>query len=107
MNRETNPSMPPRTSRHGEFKTPGGKLVVVDFTVADGRMTGVQITGDFFLYPEEVLERWTAVLEGSQVGCGMDERTAKLNRELAPTDVLVGVNAEAVATAVERGLAAP
>jgi lipoate-protein ligase A len=106
MNRETKPSMPP-TSRHGEFKTPGGKLVVVDFTVVGGRMTGVQITGDFFLYPEEVLNRWNAALEGMEVGCGMNERTAKLNNVLLPTDVLVGVNAEAVATAVERGLAAP
>ena len=37
---------------HGEYKVPGGKLVVVDFTVVDGRFSGVQISGDFFLEPD-------------------------------------------------------
>ena len=28
---------------HGEYKTPGGKLVAVDFEVRDGRLSGVKV----------------------------------------------------------------
>jgi lipoate---protein ligase len=46
---------------HGEYKTPGGKLVAVDFEVWDGRLSGVKVSGDFFLEPPEALDRITAV----------------------------------------------
>ncbi len=42
-------------TRHGEYKTPGGKLIAVDFDVIDGTLRNVVVTGDFFLYPEEAL----------------------------------------------------
>ena len=38
---------------HFELKIPGGKLVVVDFDVIEGRFRNVVISGDFFVYPEE------------------------------------------------------
>ena len=38
---------------HGEFKVPGGKLVVADFRVEAGVLTDVRISGDFFLFPDE------------------------------------------------------
>ena len=31
---------------HGEYKMPGGKLVVVDLEVRDGRLAAVQVSGD-------------------------------------------------------------
>lgn len=43
---------------HGEYKVPGGKLIVVDLEVASatgddpGVLTGVRIAGDFFLEPD-------------------------------------------------------
>ena len=40
---------------HGEYKTPGGKLVRVDFDVRDGGLRDVVVSGDFFLYPDEAL----------------------------------------------------
>ena len=49
---------------HGEYKTPGGKLVAVDFEVADDRLVEVAVSGDFFLYPEEALADITGALEG-------------------------------------------
>ena len=39
---------------HGEYKVPGGKLVVADVEVRDGRLADVRISGDFF--PPEALE---------------------------------------------------
>ena len=41
---------------HGEYKVPGGKLVVADLEVRDGRLADVRISGDFFLEPPEALE---------------------------------------------------
>ena len=42
---------------HGAFKTPGGKLVQVDFDLEDEILRNVEVTGDFFLYPEEALTK--------------------------------------------------
>src|SRR6266513_2495323 len=39
----------------GEYKTPGGKLVAVEFDVVDGRLAGVRVSGDFFLYADDDL----------------------------------------------------
>ena len=49
---------------HGEYRPPGGKLVGADVEVADGRLAGVQISGDFFLKPNDALERLNAALTG-------------------------------------------
>nr|MDQ3045473.1 lipoate--protein ligase family protein [Chloroflexota bacterium] len=49
---------------HGEYKTPGGKLVLVDFVVEDARLREVVVSGDFFLYPDEALAEITGALEG-------------------------------------------
>ncbi len=49
---------------HGEYKTPNGKLVAVDFEVEEGVLRNVQVSGDFFLYPEEALADITGVLQG-------------------------------------------
>ncbi|MEP6842645.1 MAG: lipoate--protein ligase family protein, partial [Pseudolysinimonas sp.] len=38
---------------HGEFKVPGGKLVVVDLEVVDNRIADFRLAGDFFLEPDE------------------------------------------------------
>ena len=50
-------------SCHGEFKTPGGKLIAVDFDIVDGELRNVVVTGDFFLYPEEALPVLAGALE--------------------------------------------
>jgi lipoate-protein ligase A len=36
---------------HGEYKTPGGKLVQVDFDLEGEQLRNVVVSGDFFLYP--------------------------------------------------------
>lgn len=47
---------------HGEYKVPGGKLIVVDLEVTDGRLTNVRLSGDFFLEPDEALDRMVGAL---------------------------------------------
>ena len=88
---------------HGEFKVPGGKLVVVDFDVVDGRITDFQLAGDFFLEPDSALAAINAALEGLPA----DAQPARLSEAVqsAVKDAtLLGFTPDAVATAIRRAL---
>jgi lipoate---protein ligase len=86
---------------HGEYKIPGGKLVVVDLEVVDGRLRNVALSGDFFLAPDEALEWMTAAVEG--LPAAADEATiAERVREAASGAELLGITPEGVAAAVRR-----
>lgn len=90
---------------HGEYKTPGGKLVVVDFDVVDGRLRGVEVSGDFFLEPPEALERIAGALEGLPVSEAEEEQIAERIRACLDEGVeMIGFSPEAVARAVRRAL---
>ncbi len=90
---------------HGEYKTPGGKLVVVDVEVAEGKLTQVEVSGDFFLYPEEALSDITRALEGMDATLDAEGMAAGVRAELRPGAELLGTSPEAIATAVRRALA--
>ena len=91
---------------HGEYKAPGAKLVVADLTVVDDRLSQVTISGDFFLEPDEVLERITGALVGQPVQADVRSLTSLLDAAIGPDAVLIGISAEAVAVAVRRALGA-
>ena len=91
--------------RHGEFKVLGGKLVVADLSVVDGRLAEVSINGDFFLEPDEALDDINAALTGLSEDASQAEIVAAVEAALAPGTVLFGFSAESVATAVRRALA--
>lgn len=90
---------------HGEFKTPGGKLVVVDFDVVDGRLANVMISGDFFLYPEDALPALSGALEGAERSLSASALAERIRLGFPAGAELLGTSPEAIATAVERGLA--
>ncbi len=89
---------------HGEYKMPGGKLVVVDLEVRDCRLAKVQVSGDFFLEPDSALETINRVLEGQSEHAGEGELTAALQRALGPSVMMYGISPEAIAVAVHRAL---
>jgi lipoate---protein ligase len=89
---------------HGEFKTPGGKLVMVDFDVVKDRLSNVTVSGDFFLYPEETLETINAALEDIPVAASSAEMLERLSQAIPSDAELLGFSPEAVVTAIERGL---
>ena len=89
---------------HGEYKTPGGKLVVADFAVADGRLREVRVSGDFFLYPEEALGTIASALEGAPATEDQAALTTRIATALAPEVTMLGFSPDAVARAVRRGL---
>ncbi len=89
---------------HGEYKVPGGKLVVVDLDVVDGRLANVRVAGDFFLEPDAALEAIDRAITGLPVGADA-RRIADAVRAGLPEDaVLLGFSPEAVATTVRRAL---
>jgi lipoate-protein ligase A len=88
----------------GDYKTPGGKLVTVNFDVDGEQIKNVQVSGDFFLYPEEALEDIRSALEGIPAGETAQAIIARIDRALPEGAELVGFSPQAVAIAVERGL---
>jgi lipoate-protein ligase A len=89
---------------HGEFKVPGGKLVVVDLDVADGRLRDVRVSGDFFLEPDEALPAIDAALTGLPVTSEAAQIADAVTAVLPEGAVMLGFSADSVATAVRRAL---
>jgi len=89
---------------HGEFKVPGGKLVVVDFDEVDGRIAGFHLAGDFFLEPDEALPAIDAALNGLPIGSDAKAIASAVQAALPAGAVLLGFSPEGVATAVRRAL---
>jgi hypothetical protein len=90
---------------HGEYKTPGGKLVVADFNVRDERFSDVVVSGDFFLYPEEALDAIVGAVEGLEVTSGEGEIARAVEASIPDGTEMLGFSPEAVAIALRRGLA--
>jgi lipoate-protein ligase A len=91
--------------RHGEYKVPGGKLVVADLEVVDGALAQVSISGDFFLEPDEALLDINSSLTGLPADAGAADLSAAVTAALPEDAVLFGFSAEAIAISVRRALA--
>lgn len=89
----------------GEYKVPGGKLVVVEAEEVDGHLKGVKVSGDFFLEPDEALDAITAAIEGLPVSADAGEIARRVRDALPDDVVMLGFHPEAVATAVRRAIA--
>ena len=89
---------------HGEYKTPGGKMVVVDFAVAEGALFNIQVSGDFFLYPDDALAHIADSLEGLPTSSSADTIADQVQRSLSPDTVLLGFSPLAVGYAVCNAL---
>ncbi|NVM99194.1 biotin/lipoate A/B protein ligase family protein [Arthrobacter sp. SDTb3-6] len=93
------------TQLHGEYKVHGGKLVVVDLDVAEGRLANVSVSGDFFLEPDDALGDINAALTGLSADLPAQDLADAVTAGLDDGVVLFGFSAQAVAIAVRRALA--
>ncbi|WP_022868203.1 lipoate--protein ligase family protein [Schaalia vaccimaxillae] len=91
---------------HGEYKVPGGKLVVVDLEVDQDALAEVKISGDFFLDPDDALFRMRAALEGAPVSSSAKDLAQRVASVLDDTDTLMGITPDAIGIAVRRALGA-
>jgi hypothetical protein len=94
----------PTFPMHGEFKMPGGKLVVADLNLRDGRLADVQMSGDFFLEPDSALDTINRVLEGQSADADEAELSAALRQALGADVMMYGISPEAIAVAVRRAV---
>lgn len=89
---------------HGEFKTPGGKLVAVDFEIDRGELRQVVVHGDFFLYPDDAFELIAASLEGAPADLDEAALAARVHTAIDGRAELIGSSPEAIAIAITRGI---
>ena len=89
---------------HGEFKVPGGKLVVVDLETSDGVIRDFRLAGDFFLEPDEALGAIEGAVNGLAAETDGRAIAAAIQRALPEGAVLLGFSPEGVATAIRRAL---
>ena len=89
-------------------KVPGGKLLRVKVDYSDV-IKHVSITGDFFLYPEESIEKIESALFGLSVNDSEEKITNVINEVINENSIeLIGIDASAIArtikTAIKSGL---
>jgi hypothetical protein len=90
---------------HGEYKVPGGKLVVADVHVDGGALARVSISGDFFLEPPEALAEIDRALTGLPADSSETELALAIAAALPTGTEMFGFSPEAVAVAIRRALA--
>ena len=88
---------------HGEFKVPGGKLVVVDLDVLESRLANVRVSGDFFLEPDEALGHMSEALEQLPTDAPISDYENAVERAAADA-VMVGFDPRSIVLAVLRAL---
>ncbi|MCU1437353.1 MAG: lipoate--protein ligase [Naasia sp.] len=89
---------------HGEYKVPGGKLVVVDLDEVHGRIANFRLAGDFFLEPDSALEAIDGAINGLPVDADSATLAAAIRASLPQDAVLLGFTPEAVGTAIRRSI---
>ncbi len=91
-------------TRHGEYKIPGGKLVVVDLHVQAGRLHDVRLSGDFFLEPPETLERINAALTGLPADATTEALEQAVHAVVDPEVMMYGITVAGIAVVIQRAL---
>lgn len=89
---------------HGDYKVPGGKLVVVDLDVVDGTIANFHLAGDFFLEPDSALEAIDAAVNGLPESADATTIATAVRAALPGGAALLGFSPEAVAVTVRRSL---
>lgn len=89
---------------HGEYKVPGGKLVVVDLQVRDGMLADVHLAGDFFLEPDDALADIDDAVNGLPSTTDAAGIAAAVREALPSGAQLLGFTPDSVGVAVRRAL---
>lgn len=90
---------------HGEYKVPGGKLVVVDLELVDGVIADFHLAGDFFLEPDDALVAIDQAVNGLPESSDASTIAFAIRAALPEDALMLGFSPEAVAVAIRRSLA--
>ncbi len=84
-------------------KVEGGKFARIGIEITDNSISSVKITGDFFLHPENVLEKIEDALKGTKLPFNAVEAEKKIVEVLeAEKAKLVGVSAKDIAEMIDE-----
>ena len=86
-----------------EEKVPEGKLVCFSVEAENGSVTEVKITGDFFLHPEETIEKIEHSLEGIPLDIDESEVASRIRTSLEDAQ-LIGATAEDMARIFKKAV---
>ncbi len=75
----------------GELKVKGGKLIKCTLELHEEKIKRIKITGDFFMYPEDAIEKLEKSLQGIQFD---EEEISKKVKEALKDVELIGVAME-------------
>ncbi|HTN32571.1 MAG TPA: biotin/lipoate A/B protein ligase family protein [Marinobacter sp.] len=89
---------------HGEYKVPGGKLVVANVEADNQHLTSVSISGDFFLEPDSALETINQALVGLHLNANVSQISQAIENSLGENVMMAGFSPQAIAIAVRRAL---
>ncbi|ALG85313.1 lipoate--protein ligase family protein [Gordonia phthalatica] len=89
---------------HGEYKVPGGKLVVVDVEIAGDQLRSVALSGDFFLEPDDALEVITGALIGAPMSASATQLGERIDAALPDDASMIGFTSTSVGIAIRRAL---
>ena len=88
------------------YKVPGGKLIRVTLLAEGNSISGASITGDFFMYPEDGLDKINSCLKGQQLDeAGLNSLISKTIQENQIN--VIGAKAEDFAHAILMANEAP
>lgn len=84
-----------------EKKIPGGKLVSARVEYSE-TIRKVEILGDFFVHPEESLERIEKSLEGASADAEQEELTDRIKGVVSADKIeMIGVTPETIAEVIK------
>ena len=86
-----------------EEKVPNGKLVCFSVEAENGLVTEVKITGDFFLHPEETIEKIERSLEDIPLDMDEAEVASRIEASLEEAQ-LIGATAEDLARIFKKAV---
>lgn len=88
----------------GQYKVPGGKLVVATFDVSLQRLCDVHISGDFFLEPDSALTSINLALESLDINTPPEIMAGLIQDALPAGAVMFGFDPASIVEAIRRGL---
>lgn len=86
-------------------KVPNGKLLIVKLEHENGKITCVELLGDFFLYPEETIYKIEGAITGMDTNVSENEIVSKV-RAIAEAEkaTMLGITPEAIAQTVKAAV---
>ncbi len=91
---------------HGEYKEPGGKLVVIDLEEEEGKVSRAVLSGDFFAEPDDVIFRIQEALVGLPIDASGEEVSRVAADQIRSGEVLFGLSPHGVGVAFRRAVGA-